>query len=136
VDLIGRRFVPFENLIKKRNSKYEMHASGYDKIMDVPFLSGCFMFFRTSALEYVKGFSERYWMYCEDIDICRRVGKRYRTRYFPYVTAKHLHKKESFTNKKMLRAHINSAVKYFNYWGWIFDRNRKVINQHAESQFI
>jgi GT2 family glycosyltransferase len=45
-DLIFRRFLP-ERWTKKRTEKFEMRASGYDKVMDVPYLSGCFMFFRT-----------------------------------------------------------------------------------------
>jgi GT2 family glycosyltransferase len=115
VDLIGRRFIPSKRIIERRNTRYEMRESGYDKIIDVPFLSGCFMFCRTTALKKVNGFSERYWMYCEDIDICRRIGESYRTVFYPYVSVTHTHKKESFQNKKMLRAHIVSAIKYFNY---------------------
>lgn len=135
VDLILRRFIPFKRILENRNISYEMRESGYDKIIDVPFLSGCFMFCRTEALKKVNGFSNRYWMYCEDMDLCRRIGESYRTVFYPFVSVTHIHKKESFLNRKMLWAHIKSAVKYFNYWGWFFDKKRRVINKNAMKQY-
>ncbi|MEG1037827.1 MAG: glycosyltransferase, partial [Mucinivorans sp.] len=72
MDLMGRRFIPIDSYVDKRNHKFEMRDSGYDKIIQVPFLSGCFMFLRVEALKLVGGFSDRYWMYCEDLDLCRR----------------------------------------------------------------
>lgn len=134
MDLIGRRFIPFKSYMEKRNYRFEMRASGYDKVMEVPFLSGCFMFLRVEALEKVGGFSDRYWMYCEDIDLCRRVGVvGYKTIYYPKVTIIHAHKKESFKKNGLLKQHMKSAIKYFNYWGWFFDFERKIINDRCVS---
>lgn len=130
MDLIGRRF-----LSSYDSSKFEMRASGYDKIMEVPFLSGCFMVLRVEALAKVNGFSDRYWMYCEDIDLCRKIGVYYRTVYYPFCTVIHAHKKESYKNKKILIEHIKSAIKYFNKWGWMIDMHRYKKNKAAESQF-
>lgn len=45
LDLFCRFFLPGK-LISKRNERFELRHSGYDKEMNVPFLSGCFMFFR------------------------------------------------------------------------------------------
>lgn len=130
MDLIGRRF-----LSSYDNYEFEMRASGYDKIMEVPFLSGCFMVLRVEALAKTNGFSDRYWMYCEDIDLCRRIGESYKTIYYPHATIIHAHKKESFKSRRMLGAHIKSAIKYFNKWGWVFDKYRKEINKKARSQY-
>lgn len=130
MDLIGRRFFSSYD-----SSEFEMRASGYDKIMEVPFLSGCFMFLRVDALAKVNGFSDRYWMYCEDIDLCRRIGESYKTVYYPLATIIHAHKKESFKSKKMLLQHMKSAVKYFNRWGWIFDRYRTKLNEKTKTQY-
>ncbi|PMP88891.1 MAG: glycosyl transferase family 2, partial [Caldisphaera sp.] len=60
-DLFGRRFLnfyPFKKYIEKRNEIYELRFTGYDKIMEVPYLSGCFMFIRTKVLEKVGLFDE------------------------------------------------------------------------------
>ncbi|MBP1637278.1 MAG: glycosyl transferase family protein, partial [Bacteroidetes bacterium] len=50
-DLIFRRFLP-KKWTEKSNSRFEMHNSGYNQIMDVPYLSGCFMLLRTDALRH------------------------------------------------------------------------------------
>lgn len=135
MDLIGRRFVPFDKYVERRNYCFEMRVSGYNQTMDVPFLSGCFMFLRAEALSKVNGFSDRYFMYCEDVDLCRRIGMSgYKTVYYPSVEIVHAHKKESFKSRKMLIAHIKSAVKYFNKWGWIFDNYRVRINKELSAK--
>lgn len=137
LDLFGRRFVFLKTFIEKRNSYYEMRQSGYEKEMIVPFLSGCFMFLRTEALEKVDGFDDSFFMYCEDIDICRRIALvGYDTVFYPYVSIIHAHRKESFKNMKMLFVHIKSAIYYFNKWGWFFDKYRKERNKFASQQYI
>lgn len=135
IDLIGRKFIPIKAFVDRRNRKFEMRSSGYDKIMEVPFLSGCFMMLRVETLQQTGGFSNKYWMYCEDIDLCRRIHHVSRTIFFPYVTIVHAHKKESFKNKQLLRQHIKSAITYFNYWGWFFDSERNKINSRIRKQF-
>lgn len=136
-DLIGRRFIPIKNYISKRNYHFEMRASGYECEMDVPFLSGCFMFFRMDALQKVNGFDDNFFMYCEDIDLCRRIGMQgFRTVYYPNVSIIHIHKKESFKSKNMLKLHILSAIKYFNKWGWFIDPYRRKTNKKISSQYI
>jgi GT2 family glycosyltransferase len=70
-DLIGRRFFGNSKLIKKRNDQYELSNFTYDKILDTPNLSGCFMFLRTDVLKQVGGFDNRYFMYLEDFDLTR-----------------------------------------------------------------
>ncbi|MEG1763318.1 MAG: glycosyltransferase, partial [Bacteroidales bacterium] len=54
MDLIGRRFMPWQGYVDRSNYQFEMRASGYDQLMEVPFLSGCFMFLRVEALKKVK----------------------------------------------------------------------------------
>lgn len=51
MELIVRRFIPFDKVIQKINTKYELRDFGYDKILNVPFLSGCFMFLRVEHLK-------------------------------------------------------------------------------------
>ncbi|MDO4228380.1 MAG: glycosyltransferase family 2 protein [Capnocytophaga sp.] len=128
-DLIFRRFLPFKKWKENRNKRYELHDSGYNKIMDIPNLSGCFMFLRTDALKNVGLFDENIFMYLEDIDLNRRIHQKYKTIFYPYVTVIHEHQKESYKNKKLLKAHIKSAIYYFNKYGWLFDKQRKEINK-------
>ena len=99
--------------------------------MNVPYLSGCFMFFRISALQDIGLFDERFFMYPEDIDITRRMHEKYLTIFFPEVSIVHAHAAASKTNKRMLKIHIFNMIKYFNKWGWLFDLNRRNINKRV-----
>jgi GT2 family glycosyltransferase len=127
-DLILRRFIPSQNWKEKRNQKYELRFSEYDKIMNIPSLSGCFMFLRTSILKEVGLFDENIFMYLEDTDLNRRIHGKYKTIFYPNVKIVHQYAKESYVNKKLLMYHIKSAIYYFNKWGWFFDKERDTIN--------
>lgn len=129
MDLFGRRFLPFKSIQQKRDARFELHDSGYDKTMEVPSLSGCFMFMRVDVLKKVGMFDERFFMYAEDLDLCRRIGEVSKTIYYPKVSIFHEYGKGSYKNRKLLKYHICSVIKYFNKWGWIFDKKRKAINK-------
>lgn len=129
-DLIFRRFLPNKGIIKKMNDRYILKDSGYNKIMNPPCLSGCFMFMRTKTLEENElYFDERFFMYCEDFDLMRRLHRVGKTLFYPYVTIIHDHARASYKNKKLLFEHIKSACKYFNKYGWMFDKERNVENK-------
>lgn len=133
-DLFARMFFP--SAIKaKLSQRFELHGSGYDKIMFVPYLSGCFMVLRTEALKEVGLFDERFFMYPEDIDLTRRIAVRYETIFFPECTVVHEHTASSKKSLRMLWVHVFNIVKYFNKWGWIFDRSRRTLNQKTLSQY-
>lgn len=135
IDLIGRRFIPWMKYIKKRNKIYELQFTDYNKILEVPSLSGCFMFMRVSVLQEVSGFDERYFMYAEDLDLCRRIGEISKTVYYPLVSVYHGYEKGSYKNRKLLKYHLCSVIKYFNKWGWLFDSKRNEINNRILKQY-
>jgi len=119
-DLIFRRFIPnaLKPAFQQRFDRYEFRDSNYDEIMDVPCLSGCFMFVRTSVFNEVGMFDKRYYMYLEDVDLFKRIGAKFRTVYYPEVSVNHHYDKGSYRSWKLLFYHIRSAIKYFNKWGW------------------
>ena len=131
VDLIFRRFIPFKSWKEKRNEKYELRFTGYNDIANIPSLSGCFMFLRTSVLEDIGLFDENIFMYLEDNDLNRRIHNKYKTIFYPKVSIYHEYEKESYVNKKLLMYHIKSAIYYFNKWGWFFDKERSSINKRC-----
>jgi hypothetical protein len=133
--LIVRRFLKFvAPMLKKTNEEYELQFANYDQEMDVPFLSGCFMFFRCSALLKVGLFDPRFFLYCEDIDISRRMHRVLRTVYFPSVSIYHFFGKAPYKNLSALIVNIRSAFSYFNKWGWFVDDERKEINSKTLSR--
>ena len=130
-DLILRRFVPLKKIKNRLENRYELRFFSYNKEVEIPVLSGCFMMIRTSVLRNVKGFDERFFMYLEDDDLCRRIGETSRLVYHPKVKIVHNYEKGSYKNKKLLRYHVKSAIKYFNKWGWFFDKDRSRINNQV-----
>lgn len=116
------------------NRRFELHESGYDKIMFVPYLSGCFMLLRTSALEKVGLFDERFFMYPEDVDLTRRIAQCYDTIFFPEVSVFHEHGAASRKSLRMFAIHLFNMVKYFNKWGWVVDRGRMELNRRTLAQ--
>jgi len=133
LDLLFRRFLP-KSWTKKRTEKFEMRSSGYNRIMHVPYLSGCFMFLRISALHEVGLFDERFFMYPEDIDLTRRIYRKFRTVFYPEVSVIHEHTRASYGYGKLFFIHIINIIRYFNKWGWIFDSERRKINRQIITQ--
>ncbi len=128
IDLAIRRFLP-KNSFLKNQSKFELRFTGYNSQMEVPFLSGCFMFLNNSALKDIGLFDERFFMYAEDIDLTRRIHEKFKTIYYPDVTIIHGHAKESFKNLNLFLIHFQSILQYFSKWGWIFDKKRVLTNK-------
>src|ERR1700691_4703165 len=120
-DLFVRRFLgeSGKSMFPTRWNWYEMRDVDLTVTREAPSLSGCFMFVRTAALEAVGAFDERYFLYMEDLDLCRRIGSRYRTVFYPRVAVRHDYAKGSYENARLLRYHLTSAIRYFNKWGWV-----------------
>lgn len=134
-DWIGRRFNPIKSMVEKRNDLFELRFTGYDKIMDVPYLSGCFMYLRMSALNEVGLFDEGIFMYGEETDLCRRLmDGGYRTVFYPKVNIYHHFEKGSHKSWRLTKIGMQSAIYYFNKWGWFFDKKRRLINKSILSK--
>lgn len=133
----ARRFLPSASLKKKISDKFELRFSGYDTIMEVPYLSGCFMVFRTDALKKINGFDENFFMHMEDLDITRRCQDAgFKTIFYPNQVVYHDHLYKSFLTFANLRMYFASAFYYFNKWGWFFDKKRTHINKKIIKQII
>lgn len=127
-DLLYRRFMPFKSMRDKINDTYELKFADFNTKMNIPFLSGSFMFLRVSALKEVGLFDENIFMYLEDTDLSRRIHSIYKTMYYPNVSITHEFEKASYKNFNLLLRHIQSSIYYFNKWGWFIDSERDEIN--------
>jgi len=84
-------------------------------------LMGSALMLRRDNLEKVGLMDERYFMYFEDVDWCRRFKQKgLKIVYFPSVSLFHYHGKQSATRhfweallNRMTIVHIESAIKYF-----------------------
>jgi hypothetical protein len=131
MDLVLRRFAPLiiKRLAQERIAAFELRNFDYAAPAHIPYLSGCFMFARRSVLEAVGGFDERFFLYMEDLDLCRRIAAKSKLLYWPEVAVTHVHQKASYKSFRILRLHLVAAITYFNKWGWFFDAQRKDANR-------
>ncbi|MEE4409347.1 MULTISPECIES: glycosyltransferase family 2 protein [unclassified Serratia (in: enterobacteria)] len=129
VNLLLRRFIP--RIGVKLDVSYELQGANYDENFAVPTVSGCFMLITASLLKKLDGFDERYFMYLEDVDLCRRALSHTEIIYFSGSTITHVFGKGSYESLILLGHHVRSAIAYFNKWGWFFDRQRRHYNQQC-----
>jgi GT2 family glycosyltransferase len=101
------------------NKYYVAQVKEYETA-PVDILSGCCLLARKSAMiEAGGGLDESYFMYCEDVDLCHRIGlKGYKNIYFPEVSV--IHYKGESTRKLSYRymkifyeAHAHFVKKYY-----------------------
>lgn len=134
-DWIVRMFLPIKSVKEKIDYNLEMRFADYDMEMNVPYLSGCFMFLRKSVIAEIGVFDEGIFMYGEDTDLNRRIYQKYRTMYYPRVTIIHNFEKGSHKSLRLLWIHIKAAIYYLNKWGWFFDKERTKINRAVIQQY-
>ncbi len=129
-DLFLRRFVGRmgQRLARRKMAGYLLEGVDLSAPRFIPNLSGCFMFVRMEALERVGLFDERFFLYMEDVDLCRRVGEQWETVFYPYASIVHEYGNASYRNAHHLKLHMASAWRYFNKWGWLRDKRRDALN--------
>lgn len=129
-DLLLHRFLPNSGIFRAINERYILMHSGYRHVMNPPSLSGCFLFLRTQTLqERDIRFDDRFFLYCEDTDLVRRLHRCGATEYLPFLQITHDFGGASHKSLRMLLVHTRSAILYFNKYGWFIDRERAQMNR-------
>jgi N-acetylglucosaminyl-diphospho-decaprenol L-rhamnosyltransferase len=83
------------------------------KAISPDWVAGMFMLFRSSVFQELLGFDERYFLYYEDVDLCRRLRKRgYEVLLVPTVSAVHDARRESHRNLRHLSWHLVSIARF------------------------
>lgn len=121
-DLFMRRFLKSISCkyLKKRQYYYEMRDKDYNKVFEVEYASGCFMFIKGELYRKIGGFDENIFMYLEDADITRRINKTHLSIYNPSNIVTHIWNKGAHHSVKLMIINIKSAIYYFKKWGWDF----------------
>lgn len=107
-------------------SSFLMRDYDHQKVRMVDWAQGSALCISQPLLEELGGFDDRFWMYFEDIDLCRRVWNTgHPVYYFPETHIGHAYGKASAGKRNfvwttltntMARAHIVSWLKY--EWKW------------------
>ena len=132
-NLFARRFAP-AFMYAQGDARYELRAFSYDMVLEVSSLSGAFLAFRGETFLALRGFDPRYFMYLEDVDICRRAAKLGVLALEPRAEVIHEHGQGSYRSFRLLKEHLRSAILYFNRFGWFCDRERAALNRATLSR--
>jgi len=109
-----RKLLPFLPVAQRNVVVDEAVRSGASSVV-VDWLSGACLLVRRDAFLAAGGFDERFFMYWEDADLCRRLrGQGYSIRYVPGATAVHKVGQSSRTARRSsIRAFHKSAYLYY-----------------------
>lgn len=133
--ILKRKIKKPEKMYQKFINEYELREVPKNIIYNAPVLSGCFTLLNLDAIKIVGMYDDAFFMYFEDWDLSRRMHQHYKTIYFPQVSVVHEYESGANKSKKLFKIFVDSAITYFNKWGWFFDSERKKINTEALSQF-
>jgi GT2 family glycosyltransferase len=100
--------------------RYFMMDWDHDSASEVEWVTAACMMFRQGALQQTGLFDKRFFMYYEDVDLCRRIGQKWKVHYCPHIHMIHHHRQEShgLFNLRCRLWHLRSAILYFQKWGF------------------
>jgi len=111
----ARKFPTFWRLLKRNLFKIE--ENDYKNTQEpifVDWLAGMFIMFNREAWQQVQGFNTKYFMYFEDVEICRRMHNAgWNIIYNPLTTVQHDAQRASHKNLIHLYWHLRSAFRFF-----------------------
>ncbi|AHJ73334.1 glycosyltransferase [Kosakonia sacchari] len=111
-------------------NKTIIDKSKIDKPTIVDWASGSFLMFNCNLYRQLGGFDTRYFMYCEDIDICYRANQIHGEKvvYYPQHQAIHL---AAHSNRKLFSKsfiwHVKSIIRFLCYKNGLENGSRKNI---------
>ncbi len=120
---IKRSFLKKTWPFKSRYENYIMGDFNHQSTQVVDLITGAFMMMPMEVFNKVRGFDERYFLFMEDFDLCKKVQEAgYKVVYYPEAVATHYHKRLSQGSlwklifNKISWYHLVSAIKY--HWKW------------------
>jgi len=119
--LLSRRFIPeaFKNeWIKEYDKWFTMQDTNYSQMMEVEYLSGCFMLIRSSPFRQIGGFDERFFLYLEDADLTRRLRMTGKCIHYPFMQVRHRWGRGNYKSVYLTLVSIHSIWLYFSKWGF------------------
>jgi GT2 family glycosyltransferase len=86
----------------------------YSKVQEVGWLTGACLMMRRDVFEQIGGFDEKFFMYFEDKDICKRAKELgYKVIYYPQTTIIHLLGGSSHGVKKSVNKYYRDSQLYY-----------------------
>ena len=118
-ELLVRRFRLLKPMFKATIFKGTYRDKNLNEPFYAEYITGCFHLYKTIDFIALNGFDERYFLYMEDVDICKKIDKLGKKKlYFPQEEITHVLKQGSSKSIKLFMIHSLSAIKYFLKWGF------------------
>lgn len=111
------RMIGFSKLFPKhkRFAQYNLTYLDEDQIVDVGSVVGAYMQMRKESLAKVGLLDETFFMYGEDIDLCKRIGEAgWRVVYYPEITVLHVKRAASRQSKRAKLEFVRAFLIFFN----------------------
>ncbi len=121
-DLLSKRLFP-----AKWQTRYDKDMADMQRkdAVDVDWMVGACLLLKADLYRALGGFDERFFLFFEDIDLCRRIkGRGLKVTYLPSVRVLDRRGRLSgssifsLVTRKTTRIHLMSALKYFGKWMW------------------
>ncbi len=98
--------------------KGKLHEKNYQEPVSVDWVIGAFMMCRRDFYDKAGGLSDDYFMYCEDMDWCKRVHRLgYEVVYFPGTVIEYKGTRSARKSWKYAKIHIHSLLTYWRKYG-------------------
>ena len=113
-DSIGHGFLGIFWRNNPWSRRYLMTDRSMDRPSVVDWVSGSCMFTRRKAFDEIGGFDESFFMYAEDVDLCRRLAEKgWKTLYAPSARVTHAQGVSSARHPyRMIVAHHRSLLRF------------------------
>lgn len=134
MNLFLRRFLPRSSVVKRSDWRYEIRWWDHASVANIPYFQGSFLMLKTELVNEIGGFDERFFLYGEDVDLCRRLHALSETLYVPDAYVKHAYRRYSARSLLGTWYGIQNNMRYFNKWGWFIDEDRSRINRDTEDR--
>lgn len=96
---------------------YEM-GFDYSKTQELEFVSGCFFMIKTEHMRLLKGFDNRFFLYCEDADLSRRANKLGKNYFVADAVIYHVWEKAWTSSTQASKVYFRSLWQYFCIHGF------------------
>ena len=113
---LNNRFL--NKVLKRGLEKYTYRNKKNYLFFPVQHLSGCCLLGRTEALKRIKGFDEKFFLYFEDFDLCRRIAQHGKVIYFTSTSIFHGGGNVGRKNIWHKLLFLSSAFKFYQRYGW------------------
>ena len=114
------KFIPEYRFLKSKIDRISYAGVDKENPSHVDWISGCFMVVSRSFFSIAKGFDERYFMYFEDVDLCRKARQlQLKVIFDPSLSVIHAARHQSSSTNGILKSIIKNKTTRYHLISWL-----------------